>query len=142
MPPAAFAPLDRGASDRLRYEQEVWEIERGMPAGVVFAMAADAHPARSVAQRLESRERALHFRFVSDDADEVLHHFLQRILDLVGSFSLRATLKRLQRNAGGCFDLWRLNGPGRSRSCVLRGKLACALAEDQEIGEGVTAKAI
>src|SRR5207248_2709263 len=45
---AALTPLDCGASDRLGHKQQVWEIERGMPAGIVFAMAADADAARPV----------------------------------------------------------------------------------------------
>src|SRR5439155_1740870 len=121
---------------------QVGEIERSMPAWVVFAMAANAHPARPVAQRLEVRERALHFRFVSDDADETLHHVLQRVLDLVRSFTLRAALKGLDGSLRRPFDLLRLNRAAPSRLGVLRGKLACALAEDEQIGKGIAAKSI
>ena len=55
---AAFAPFDRGAGDRFGHEQQVREIERRVPAGVVFAMAADPDAARPLAQFLEPVERA------------------------------------------------------------------------------------
>ena len=85
---AALAPLDRRARDRLRDGQQVVQVERRVPAGVVLAMAADADAARRARAAGRDLERALHLGLVPHDADEVLHHLLQRVLHLVRALAL------------------------------------------------------
>ncbi len=60
----------------------------------------------SLSQSLESLN---HLLLAPDDADQVLHHFLQIMLHLVRTFGVPARLagafKRLQRLPGRFFDL-------------------------------------
>jgi hypothetical protein len=110
---AALAALDRRARNRFRDRQQVVQIERGVPARVVLAMPADADPARSITQRPEALERAPHLGLVPHDADQVLHHLLQRVLHLVRALGLAAAREGLQGPPRGFVDLPRVDR-GRS----------------------------
>ena len=71
VPAPALLALDRRARDRLRDGQEMAEVERRVPAGVVLAIAADAHALPPLAQPAQRLDGMLHLRLGPDDADEV-----------------------------------------------------------------------
>src|SRR5579885_1319862 len=73
---AAFFSFQRCFGHDFRNRQQVPEIERGVPAGVVFAIAIDADLLAPRFQFANSFERLLHLLFGADDADQVLHHVL------------------------------------------------------------------
>ena len=86
--------------------------------------------------------RLAHLGFLADDADQVLHHVLQVVLDGVGVLAGRAALERRQRPRGGRVDLRLVD---RRRAVLLgerRGVLAGALAEDDQVRERVAAEAV
>src|SRR5206468_829857 len=105
---AAFLPLQSRARDALGDGEQAGEIQRRVPAGIEPTMAGDSHGARTLPQFLKTIERALHLVLASHDADEVLHHLLQVLLDLIRTFVASATdvaVKRLQRATDSFFDL-------------------------------------
>ena len=73
----------------------------------------------------------LHFAFGADDAHQVLHGFLQVVLDLVGVFTRRAAVKRLQRGFGNGVDLRQVNGRGAIVSGEFSSEFSGALAKNQ-----------
>src|SRR5215217_7054392 len=97
MTAAAFLAFDGGACDRLRHGQQVAKVLSGVPAGVVFTMADDAGAGGAAVQLLQPDERLLHLALVADDADQVLHHRLQVLLDLERVLRGIAALERLER---------------------------------------------
>src|SRR6516162_11043923 len=104
-----------------------------MPRRVVLAMASDADAARALAQCRETGERPPHLGFVSHDADEILHRFLQSVLDLVRPFTRGAPLERLDRKARRFVDLAAVN---RRRALLPGepcGRLAGSFAENEQI---------
>src|SRR5881397_2460876 len=66
----AFFAFDSAASDRFGDDEEIVEIEGGVPAGVVFAMASDADFASAFAKFFNLAKCSLHLVFFADDADE------------------------------------------------------------------------
>ncbi len=67
-----------------------------MPPGVVFAVAAgDSDACGALLERDDRLERVFHLDLGPHDADLVLHHRLQFVLDLVGAFG-GAALERLE----------------------------------------------
>ena len=65
--------------------------------GIVLPVPRDAHPGRPLTQPGDALERAFHLGSGAHDADQVLHHHLELLLDLVGAFAGRAALERLER---------------------------------------------
>src|SRR5690348_18007738 len=82
MSAAAFLSLDGRARNQLRNGEQVAQIERGVPAAVVFAVSRDGHLSRSFLQRAEFVERLLHLFRPPHNSDQMLHHFLQIVLNL------------------------------------------------------------
>src|SRR6185295_17418712 len=70
VPATALLPLDRRSRDGLGYGQQVSQIERGMPAGVVLAMSADANARRPILELRDARQRVLHLAFGANNADQ------------------------------------------------------------------------
>ena len=56
--------------------------------GLYSRLPADAHPRRALPQPSDPLERALHLRRGPHDPDQVLHHHLQLLLDLVGPLAV------------------------------------------------------
>src|SRR4030095_1116664 len=83
MTAATLLSLDRGASDRFRNNQEIRQIECGVPAGVVFTIAVYGYLACTLPKRLDFLDRSHHFCLRSHDADKVLHRFLQIVLKAI-----------------------------------------------------------
>src|SRR5207249_4817262 len=104
----AFLALKRGASHSFGDGEEVAQIERGVPAGIELAVAIYARLGCSFPERSNFFERLLHFIFLPNDANVVLHQLLQIPLHLIGTFGIRSSaLKRFERVPGGCFNLSR-----------------------------------
>ena len=84
------------------------QIDRGVPAGIVFPVAVDGDILGPFPKLMQSVEGAQHLVLAPDNANQVLHHFLQVMLNLVRPFGVsrrfRGALERFQRLAGGFFD--------------------------------------
>src|SRR5207249_1439862 len=119
--------------DALGNGEQAGEIHCRVPAGIETTKADDTDGARTLPQLLKAIERTLHLVLAANDADEVLHHLLQVLLDLIRTFVASAAdvaVERLQRATDGFFDL---RGVDLARVVflrVLRGKFPGALAED------------
>src|SRR5258707_3950746 len=115
------------------------QINHGMPAGIVFAMAMDNDVLGALPELAQSVERANHFLFSPHDPDEVLHQFLQIVLHPVRTFGLAicsgGAVERFQSLARGLLNLSGVN----TTSIVFLGKNSCefarALAEDKQVGQ-------
>src|SRR5437016_4730216 len=114
-----------------------------MPAGVVFAIAVYGDLAGALLKLLHFGKALLEFRFIADDADEVLHLVLKLVLDLkcvtlIGA-GVRA-LERLQRCSRGLLNLIFIY----FSFAVFLGKLRCEpagpFAEYQKIGQRISAE--
>src|SRR3954468_13847618 len=79
---ATLLPLERGTRNDLRHRQEILEIERRVPSRIVLAISGDGNLGRPLSETPQRVECALHLLFAADDADELLHHRLQIVLDL------------------------------------------------------------
>src|SRR5207244_4988838 len=93
--PALFS-LEARTGDRLRHGEEVGQVERRVPAGVVFTIAAHSDARRAIAEAGQQVERPQHVALVAHDPDEILHALLQLHLNLVRSFAGSAS-RRPQR---------------------------------------------
>ena len=88
-------PHKRCASDGLGHKEQTAEIDGGVPPVVVLAVACDAYVLRPGVQGLNLYQCLLHFCFGANDADQVLHGFLQVILNLVGILAGRAAIENV-----------------------------------------------
>src|SRR5438093_2576449 len=116
-----------------------------MPAGVVFAVAVYGDLAGALLILLHFGKAFLEFRLIADDADEVLHLFLKLVLDLkcitlIGS-GVRA-LERLQRCSRGLLNLIFIYFSLAVILRELRREPAGPFAEDQKIGQRISAKPV
>ena len=105
-------------------------------------MSADTGAVRPRAQLFEAVERALHLGRVPHDADEILHHVLERVLDLIGTLSARAARERLERALRGFVDLPGVDRAGGLRLRELRGVFTRALAEHEQIRQRIAAQPV
>ena len=92
---AALAPLQGRTRDGFGNRQKIGQVERGMPAAVVFAVPLHSDLAGSLLQFAQFLEAFLHFRLVPYDPDEFLHFRLQFVLDLLDVDARRNTLEAL-----------------------------------------------
>ena len=74
---ATFLSLQRGARDRFRNSEQIFQIERRMPAWIEIPITDDTDPAGAFPKHFQMIEGRSHFAFVPHDADIVLHDFLQ-----------------------------------------------------------------
>ena len=139
---AAFLPLDGRARDRLGHRQQVPQVDRRVPAGVILAVAFDADARLPLVERRDLHERVLHLGLEADDAHQVLHRLLEILLHLVGILALAAALERHERVLDGLLRRAIVDArlPGLAR--VLRRVFAGALAEDDQIRERVAAETV
>src|SRR5262245_36534839 len=140
----AFLPLDGGPGDGLGDRQQILEVECRVPARIVLPITADTYLPCTRPEALDVVERLLHFRLAPHDADQLLHHGLELLLHLVSPAPIggRAALEWCQGGMSGLIDLGGVERseamlPGERR-CVIAG----ALAEDQQIREGITAQPV
>ena len=144
MPAAAFLALERRSGDRLRDDQQVAEILRRVPAAVVLAMAGHAGPRRALASARRARSSASqHLVLLADDADEVLHHALQILLDLERILARRAAVERRQRPLAWLASTCRSSIARRAvRLRERRRMLAGTLAEHQQVRQRIAAEPV
>src|SRR2546423_3573779 len=130
---AAFLALECSAGDDLRYRQQVLQIKGGVPPRIVLPVSSNRHLPRALTQRFESFQCATDLFLAAHDADQLLHHSLQIVLDLVGALFAALPIERLQC---GSHDLVSLLGVC-SRCClpsrVFGGVFARAHSEYQQI---------
>src|SRR5713226_1945912 len=103
-------------------------------------MPADADAALARTQRIEAVERALHLRFCSHDPDQVLHHLLQGVLHLIRVLAAGAALEGLDGPPRGLVRLLRVDFAALPGLRELRGELAGAFSEDEDIRERIAAQ--
>src|SRR5688572_11039167 len=113
-----------------------------MPAGIVFAIAGHADATDPSPKRLQAVQRARHFIFFPDDADEVLHHFLQIMLYLVRAFGLGTAREWFQSFARDFFKLILVNGASLVFLRKFCGKLHGPLSEHDNVRERVATEPI
>ena len=141
-PPALLA-LDGGRRDGFGDGQQVAEVDRGVPAVVVFAVAADPGAPRARPQALEPVERLAHLRLAAHDADQVLHHVLQVVLDRVRVLAgwRRDRTAPAPRRVAASTCCWSMRRRLMARR-ELRGVLAGALAEHEQVRQRVATQAV
>src|SRR5438874_4001810 len=86
MSASTFFSLESRTRDRFRHSEKILQIERSMPPRIVLTIAGDAHSLRSRFQSFDSLEGAPHFLLASNNADQLLHHFLKCVLNLIRTF--------------------------------------------------------
>ena len=106
-PPRLSLRSMAAARDGFGNREQIFQINRRMPAGIVFAMAINGDASGAFPKFGESVKRANHFLLAPHDADESLHHFLQIMLHLIRAFGaarcVGAAIKWFQRLARGFF---------------------------------------
>src|ERR1700733_2533960 len=140
---AALLAEQRSTGHGLRHHQEAGEVHGGVPSVVVLTVARDT---RADGPRLQLRDHLqclLHLVLGSHDAHQVLHLFLQIVLNLVGILSGKAELEGDEGGGGCSLKLLLVNG---CRHTVaprkLRGVPSGASSEDDEIGERIAAQPV
>ena len=117
------------------------QVQRGVPAGVELAVAGHLHLRGAGAELFQAVECADHLVFLAHDPDEVLHHLLQVLLHLERALR-RGPVERCQRPLRRGVRLVGVNRTGGVLLRVLRGELAGALAQHEQVGERVPAEAV
>ena len=123
-----------------------FKSERGVPAGIVLAVAINGDVPGALRKFGDAVERLVHFLLAPHDADEILHHFLQIMLHLIRPFGAAAGLA--PRSNGS--SAWRaasstcasLIWPGAVFLGKFRGEFAGALAEYNQIGQRISAQPV
>ena len=130
---SALAPVERAAGDRFGDHEQVVEVEGGVPAGVVLAVALGGGLLGAGLEFGEPVKGRGHIRLVADDADLVLHHVLQVVLDVVRVLAALVLVEGREGLGVGVLDL----GPvDRRRAMVgspLGGVLTRELAEHEQV---------
>src|SRR5262249_1934743 len=139
---AALGALERRARDRLSDVEEVPEIERRVPGGVVIAIADRPRARRARPQRADALERLAQLRIGAHDADVLLHQLLEVALHGVRDLAAVALVEGRQCLAPGALERGVVDPGPATASRVRRRVVAGALAEDQEIGERVATETI
>ena len=127
------------ARDGLRNREQIFQIQRRVPAGVVFAVAINRDLPGAFPEFSHPVERPDHFVLAPHDADEALHHFLQLVLHLIRPFGAaagaRAAIKRFERLPRGRFNLRVIDLSGAVFLRKFCGKFSGAFAEHNQIGK-------
>ena len=106
-----------------------------MPSRIVLPVSCHRNLARPFSQRLQRVQRPPHLVFASHDPDQLLHHRLQIVFDLIGALTILTALpiERLESEADDVIRLLRI-GPRRCLSArVLGSKLPGAHTEYEQI---------
>src|SRR5262249_38729726 len=103
----------------------------------------DSSLRRPALEHVELLQRLLHLAFGADDPYEALHHFLQRALNRVRILAARLpVLERRQRRRARVPDLRRVDRAARVLADELRSLLTGALAEHEQVRQGIAAEAV
>ena len=142
MSAATFFSLDGRSRDGFGNGQQRREIEGGVPAGVVIAIARDTDLLGLLPETLESLQGFLHLIFFTHDPDKVLHRLLQLVLNLERATSRFRRDRKGKRVFGDLVDLRVVDLPELIFLRILGGVFAGALAEDQQVGQRIAAQAV
>ena len=117
------------------------QIERGVPGRIKIDIARRVCIYRPLFQTFEAFESPGHFVLDPDDADEVLHHFLQIALNSVRIF---AALAVEWGKSGVCFllNFVAIDGTGRIFLGKFCGVFARPFAKHDQVGKRVTAETV
>src|SRR6516165_4014851 len=124
----------------------MFQIDCGVPAGIVFAMATDRDVFGTLPKLGQFVKRANHFLFAAHDAYEALHHFLEIILHLVWAFtvgrSFGGAIEWLEGLTSSFFNLSVVNLASVVVSGKVRGEFARPFAEYKQVGQRISPEAI
>ena len=129
MSAATLFPLERRTRCRFGDDEQILQVERGVPARVVLTVATHAHARRASCQGLDAGQRLLHLMLRAHDAHEILHVFLQRLLDLIGAVRRGRALEGRERCFGGRLYLAFVRDRAPLLARELCGVFACPLTE-------------
>src|SRR5260221_11198126 len=82
-----------------------------------------------------------HVFFITEDANQILHGFLQIVIDRVWTLTILA-LEGGQHLSRGLFDLTGIDGGVLDGLCVLGGGQASATAEDKQVRKRIAAQPV
>jgi len=77
-------------------QQHVAQVDRQVPAGVELPVALDDDLRRALLELLQAGDRLGHLALAADDADQVVHHLLEVVVDRCrGSPGRRVAVERV-----------------------------------------------
>ena len=146
-PPRLSLRSIAAARDRFGHRQQILQIDRRVPAGIVFAIAVDGDAVRrapeacsmpSSARSISSSRRTMPTRS--------LHHVLQIVLHLIRPFGAAAGSRRVRTapapRCAAASTCASLICAGAVFLRELRGVFAGALAEHDQVGERIAAEPV
>src|ERR1700680_1233540 len=112
-----------------------------MPARVKQSRPFDAQTSGAFFQFLQLLQGATQVFFITKDANQILHGFLQIAMNRIWTLTI-AALKESQHRARGVLDLPRVDGHGWYLVRVFGGSQSCTAAEDKQVRERVAAQPV
>src|ERR1700760_2544469 len=109
------------------------QIDSSVPARIVFPMSVHGDglcPRPKLAQSLQSSN---HLLFAPHNAHQVLHHFLQIVLDLIWTLRAAGAIERFQGLPRSLFDSLLIDLSSAAFFAELRSEFSGAFAKYQEI---------
>src|SRR2546425_7208878 len=135
---AALGPLECRAGGRLGDDEQRAQVDRGVPAGIVFAAPEDPHFPHARLELLELGERGLQACLVAHNSRVALHDGLERRLHR--KRILAVALEGVERLTHRLLDL--VIRYRRRRAAPGRRVLAGPASEDEQVAERVAAEAV
>src|SRR5581483_3311747 len=129
---ATFLACQRATCYRLRTNEHGLEIVREVPAGIEHPRAFHANTSRPRLQLLQLAHGLVHIFFHSENAYQVLHHFLQITMNTVWILAI-AALKGRKHVALGFSDLGFIGISSGCFTSVGSGGETCPPSKDQQI---------
>src|SRR3954464_12450668 len=142
MSTAALLSLERCARNDLGDCQQILKVERGVPPRIVLAVTGNRNLAGALVQCREPLDSATDLLLASHDSDKFLHHRLEIVLDLVGSFGAPRSIERLERESHDFIRLLGVRARRRLPACVFRGEFSRAHAKNQQVRQRVAAQSV
>src|SRR5213594_1981620 len=145
MTSSAFTALECRAGDSLGNRQEIGQIQRRVPAAVVFAVALHSDFPGALSEFSDLFQRHQHFRLGANDPDQSLHLHLQLMLNLIWTLSIartRSPFERLQSPPRNAVHLIAVDRPCRMLLREACSKLSGTFPEDEQVRQRITAKTI
>src|ERR1700733_7984255 len=102
-----------------------------MPAGIIFPVPVHSDGLRPLPKLAQAVQSSNHLLLASHNANQVLHHFLQIVLDLIWTLGVAGALERFQRLPRSLFDLRFINLSSAAFFAELRSEFSGAFAKYQ-----------
>ena len=147
MAAAAFLAFDGRARDGFGHREQIFQIQRRVPAGIVFAMAVNGDLSGAFLRVCRCRRAPGPFRpraarcrrgFASFPANHAAPDTVPSALPP----ARRPAIKRFERLARGRFDLRVVDLAGAVFLREFRGEFAGAFAEHDQIGKRIAAQPV